>query len=75
MSIGNIPYTVSGGDVASLANELRMILSNISDRLDRIEGLRGTSHVETLLEVDGQVKVRDTSDNIVAGFVTETTGL
>ena len=45
-------YQLSASNVYELVAQLNFILQRISDRLDKIEGLRGESEVEQVLKVN-----------------------
>ena len=45
-------YQLSANSVYELVAQLNFILQRISDRLDKIEGLRGESEVEQVLKVN-----------------------
>lgn len=51
-------YAVSAQSVQGLANDLNYILNRISDRLDQIEGIRGTP---TFYKTEFNIKPNDTS--------------
>ena len=57
-------YQLRAQDLSSLLNELNFIFSRIADRLDKIEGIRGTSTI-----VDGLTI--ETNSQIVHGFNTD----
>jgi hypothetical protein len=56
-------YSLTASTVPELVTQLNFILARIQDRLDKIEGVRGTSSITTAMQVtvDG---------NIVHGFNT-----
>ena len=45
-------YQLSANSVYELVAQINFILQRISDRLDKIEGLRGESEVEQVLKVN-----------------------
>ena len=45
-------YQLSANNIYELVAQLNFILQRISDRLDKIEGLRGESEVEQVLKVN-----------------------
>ena len=59
------PYSISSRDIDGIITEINLILSNISDRLDAIEGKRGTSTIENRLDLV------DATQNRVGGFTNE----
>ena len=61
-------YQISAGDITGLVPRLNFILSRISDRLDKLEGIR--DEMETAsgtftgdVTTKGDVKVTDTNSN------------
>jgi len=59
------PYSVSSRDIDGILSEINLILSNISNRLDAIEGKRGTATIENRLDLV------DSSQNRIGGFTNE----
>ena len=58
-------YEVSGSlSIQDMENKLNSILSQISNRIDAIEGIRGTSTIQV------GMTVKNTSGEIVHGFNT-----
>jgi hypothetical protein len=57
-------YRLTPSDLPQLVNQLNFILSRIQDRLDQIEGVRGTSTIAESLVIGD-------SDAVVHGFNTE----
>ncbi len=57
-------YQVTAANVSQLVQQLNFILSRIQDRLDQIEGVRGTSMIMDGLTIEA-------SDEVVHGFNTE----
>lgn len=55
-------YSLTAADLADpekAANQINQILSHLSDRLDQLEGIRGTATIQSPLEV------KDTSENLI----------
>jgi hypothetical protein len=57
-------YQIRSRTLDGIVNDLNFILSRISERLDQMEGNRGTSTVQDGLTIES-------SDEIVHGFNTE----
>lgn len=45
-------YQVTGRTVEELARSLNFLLQRIADRMDRIEGIRGTASIESALDMN-----------------------
>ena len=58
------PYLISSLNEASIP-EINRILADISDRLDQIEGKRGTSTIQNRLDLV------DSNQNRIGGFTNE----
>ena len=68
-------YSILGAqDLQDLTNQLNTLLSEVSDRLDKIEGLRGTATIESDLELSGSANIATnaniTGDVAVSGAQT-----
>ena len=50
-------YVITGSTVADIVRELNFTLGRIADRLDRLEGIRGTAEIDGDLETTGDVSV------------------
>jgi hypothetical protein len=46
-------YLLSGEDITDIKNNMNFILQRIADRLDQIEGLRGTASINSDLDLNG----------------------
>ena len=57
-------YQIRANNLGAVVTELNFILSRIADRLDQMEGNRGTSTVQDGLTIES-------NDEIVHGFNTE----
>lgn len=57
-------YQLRSRSLDSLVSELNFILARISDRLDKIEGVRGGATIQDSLTITGD-------DNVIHGFNTE----
>ena len=57
-------YQITSQDVAGIIRDLNFILARISDRLDQVEGNRGTSTVQDGLTIE-------IDEQIIHGFNTE----
>lgn len=68
-------YTLSPRSLDELTQQLNLILANISDRLDAIEGKRGSAEIASDLTLTGQLLVHDATGAVVGGFVDTTTGI
>jgi hypothetical protein len=64
MSLSNQFYTLSASDLEGLKRELNMILANIMDRLDRLEGIRDRSTIDSMQ----YLIQKDANGNLVGGF-------
>jgi len=65
-------YHILGAQsLEDLRNQLNMLLSEVSDRLDRIEGLRGTATIESDLDLTGSANV---GTNIIVSGASDITG-
>lgn len=51
-------YRVTGQTVPELTRELNFLLQRMADRMDRMEGIRGTASIESDLEMNAN-RVRD----------------
>lgn len=65
MAISKESYFITSTNIEELVTSMNFILSRISDRLDKIEGLRGNSTVSNSLDILGS------DENIVHGFNTD----
>tara|TARA_R110002126_G_C10091349_1_gene465068 strand:+ start:24 stop:242 length:219 start_codon:yes stop_codon:yes gene_type:complete len=65
--MANPPYLLSAEEIAELRDQLAVILSNISNRLDAIEGNRG--HASIINRMD----IVDDQQNRLHGFTNEAT--
>lgn len=63
MAINKEVYQINDIKNPDLTNELNHILQRLSDRFDKLEGLRGDSKIKDKLDV-----VVDDEENIVHGF-------
>jgi hypothetical protein len=45
-------YRVTGATVAELVTSLNFLLQRMADRMDRMEGIRGTANIESTLEMN-----------------------
>lgn len=64
MAISRENYQVNAPDLINALNQLNFFLARIVDRLDKIEGLRGTSTIVDSLTIE-------TNSQIVHGFNTD----
>lgn len=64
MALSNQFYTLSASDLEGVKRELNMILANIMDRLDRLEGIRDRAVIDALQ----YMIVKDDSGNEIGGF-------
>lgn len=69
----SLPYR-GDNEIEQLVRQLNQILSSISDRLDAIEGRRGTAEINSDLSVTGQVAIYDSAGRLISGFVTTIEG-
>lgn len=59
-------YVVHGDSVESLRHELNAVLQRLTDRLDKMEGLRGTSSPAVDdIAVGGGITVTDEDDAVI----------
>lgn len=64
MALSRENYQVNAPDLINALNQLNFFLARIVDRLDKIEGLRGTSTIVDSLTIE-------TNSQIVHGFNTD----
>ena len=57
-------YQVNGNALADVVARLNFILARISDRLDKIEGIRGDAEIEGELR-SGPITVTDSDDETI----------
>lgn len=65
MAVSKEIYQISATELPQLVNDLNFILQRLSDRFDKLEGLRGDAKINKTLDV-----VVDDAENIVHGFNT-----
>lgn len=59
-------YQIFANDFEQLKNELNFILQRIADRLDKMEGIRGTSSPTFEdVAVGGDITVSDENDTVI----------
>lgn len=56
-------YQINPGDLANVISQMNFILARMADRMDKIEGLRGTSTIVDGLSIE-------TNSQVVHGFNT-----
>lgn len=58
-------YGITANDIPSLVRELNFAFARIADRMDKIEGVRGTSTIESNLDLQSNkiVDVSEGTDN------------
>ena len=61
-------YSISGQTTEEIVAQLNLSLSNISDRLDAIEGKRGAAKIDADLTITGQLLILDVDGNEIQGF-------
>lgn len=69
---------IKGESTAGLARSVTDALNRIIDRLDKLEGLRGTGYIDAELEVNGAIttpKVKITADGGIALLMINQSGL
>jgi len=64
MALSNQFYTLSASDIEGLKQELNMILANIMDRLDKLEGIRDRATIDALQ----YLIVKDENGTEIGGF-------
>lgn len=59
-------YQIFANDLDGLKNELNFILRRMADRLDQMEGIRGTSSPAfNDVSVGGDITVTDSNDTVI----------
>lgn len=59
-------YTITGNSIEELKTTLNFILQRLADRLDKLEGIRGTTDfVGSGMTVTGAVSVNDSDDELI----------
>ena len=66
-------YTVQGATVPELVRTLNFILARLADRIDKMEGVRGTSTIESNLDMQSNriTDVAAGTDNADASIVSQ----
>ena len=62
-------YLLSARTVPELVRELNFTFQRIADRLDKIEGIRGSASIENDLSItQGPLSVYDADNNLIHSF-------
>ena len=56
-------YQVTGRTVEELVRNLNFLLQRVADRMDRIEGIRGTSSIESALDMNSN-RITEVADAV-----------
>jgi len=67
--MADIPYNLTATSIDELVNQFNPILASISDRLDKMEGLRGDPEMESFLTMKNKkILIVDKDGNILHQF-------
>lgn len=67
-------YRVTGTSADQVAREVNFLFQRIADRMDKIEGIRGTSSIESDLEMNSN-RIREVGEGIEADDAARVDGL